>query len=376
MFDPQTFVIPDNTKMEEHTIVVDGAVIIGSGSTIEYGIIADEITTGERMKIYGGISCTSDVYIDRRSEIGGAVRTNGDAYLGEFSKVNGKLTVAGDLNIGDHVSIKDGFEAKGWITIRNPIPVIIFLYFYLIELISHGRDEEVEKALEDLFSDESDDTDGRTMIIPSKSMITMSTIESSLPLHIGDNCRMQGNIRAESLVMGSNTTLFGSIRAKDVTIGRNSVVHGNVDASGDVRINSGSHVLGDLRARVINIHRSATVDGMMDAPRGIVVDDGGGDAGDLVTQAIKTPSLASTPEALGEVGTRLGEVDEAGGAAGAEVVERVVKRERSKRERKNERVRPSRMRERENIARPRSRYRPGRTHERRYYVRRRGTERR
>ncbi|MEA3282203.1 MAG: polymer-forming cytoskeletal protein [Euryarchaeota archaeon] len=273
MFDPQTLVVPDGTRMEERTIVVDGGAIIGGGTNIEYGIIADEITIGEHVMIYGEVSARSDVYIDRRSEIGGTVRANGDAHLGEFTKINGKLAVAGNLDIGDHVSIKDGFEARGWITIRNPIPLIIFLYLYLSELIRSGKDEEVERALDDLFSDDTDGVDAPMMVLPAKSRITLSAIETGKPTHIGDDCRLQGNIRAESVAMGSNTILFGSIRAKDITIRENCTVHGNIDASGNVRIGSGNHVLGDLRARAINIHRSSVVDGTMDAPRGIVVED-------------------------------------------------------------------------------------------------------
>lgn len=273
MFDLQTFVIPDNTKMEERTIVVDGGALIGGYSVIEYGIIARGITTGEHVKICGEVSARSDIYIDRWSDIAGAVRANGDAHLGEFVKIHGKLIVDGDLDIGDHVSIKDGFEAKGWIMIRNPIPVIIFLYLYLSELLRLGRGDEVEKALEELFGDESDEIDIRTMVVPAKSRITLSAIEVDRPAHIGNNCRLQGNIRAESLSMGSDTTLFGSIRAKDVTIQENSVIHGNIDSRAHVRIGRGSHILGDIHARTINIHHSVVVDGNMDAPRGIVIEE-------------------------------------------------------------------------------------------------------
>ncbi len=273
MFDLQTFVIPDNTRMEEHTIVVDGNALIGGYSSIEYGIIAREIATGEHVTVCGEVSARSDIYIDRWSDIAGTVHANGDAHLGEFVKIHGKLIVDGDLDIGDHVSIKDGFEAKGWITIRNPIPVIIFLYLYLSELLRLGKGEEVEKALEELFGDDSDEIDIQTMIVPAKSGITLSAIEVDRPAQIGNNCRLQGNIRAESLSMGSDTTLFGSIRAKDVTIQENSVIHGNIDARAHVRIGRGSHILGDIHARTINIHHSVTVDGSMDATRGIVIEE-------------------------------------------------------------------------------------------------------
>nr|QNO47173.1 hypothetical protein FLPJBPEJ_00017 [Methanosarcinales archaeon ANME-2c ERB4] len=356
MFDPQTLVVPDGTRMEARTIVVDGGAIIGGGTSIEYGIIADEITVGEHVKIYGEVSARSDVYIDRRSEIGGTVRANGDAHLGEFTKIDGKLAVAGNLDIGDHVSIKDGFEAKGWITIRNPIPLIIFLYLYLSELIRSGKDEEVERALDDLFSDDSDSANAPMMVLPAKSRITLSAIETGKPAHIGGDCRLQGNIRAESVSMGSNTTLFGSIRAKDVTIRENCTVHGNIDASGNISIGSGNHVLGDLHARAINIHRSAVVDGTMDAPRGIVVEE-----------TVSEVEEARNPEAIGkskEVGKPETE---------AKVGVKIAKGKKH--------ARSDRNRGRKQFARPRSRRdkrsrrdRHGRGQ--RYYVRGRGAERR
>ncbi len=355
MFDPQTLVVPDGTRMEERTIVVDGGAIIGGSTSIEYGVIADEITIGENVKIYGEVSARSDVYIDRRSEIGGTVRANGDAHLGEFTKIDGKLAVAGNLDIGDHVSIKDGFEARGWITIRNPIPLIIFLYLYLSELIRSGKDEEVERALDDLFSDDSDGVDTPMMILPAKSRITLSAIETGKPAHIGDDCRLQGNIRAESVAMGSNITLFGSIRAKDITIRENCIVHGNIDASGNVSIGSGNHVLGDLRAQAINIHRSAVVDGTMDAPRGIVVEETVSEVEEArKPEAVEKQKEVGTPEAEAKVG---------------------VKRAKDKKY-----ARSDRNRGRKQFTKPRSRRdkhsrAKGYGRGQRYYVRRRGTER-
>ena len=258
--------------MEERTIVVDGGAIIGGHSNIEYGIIADEIVIGEHVEMCGEVHARFDVHIDRWSDIRGGVDADGDAHLGEFVKIHGRLTVGGDLDIGEHVSINDGFEAKGWITIKNPLPIIIFLYMYLSELLRHGTGEEVEKAIQELFEDDSEqDEDIRTMVMPGSSRVSLSIIETDQPMHIGDNCRLQGNIRAKSLSMGNATTLFGSIRAKDVTIQENNVIHGNIDAKGNVSIEGGCHILGDVRAREIWIHRDAVVDGFMDAPGGIMI---------------------------------------------------------------------------------------------------------
>lgn len=290
MLDPQTFVIPDNTRMEERTIVVDGGAIIGGQSNIEYGIIADNIMIGEHVNVCGEVCARSDVYIDRWSDIQGGVDADGDTHLGEFVKIHGKLTVGGDLDIGENVSINDGFEAKGWIMIKNPFPVIIFIYLYLSELLHHGTDEEVEKAIQELFEDDPEQDEGvRTMVIPGGAIISLSAIETDYPAHIGDGCRLQGNIRAKSLSMGCGTTLFGSIRAKDVTIQENNIIHGNIDAKGDVCIEEGCHILGDVRARAIRIHRDATVDGVMDARDGI-----------MITEAVDAEAETETPAEEGE----------------------------------------------------------------------------
>ena len=290
MLDPQTFVIPDNTRMEERTIVVDGGAIIGGQSNIEYGIIADNIMIGEHVNVCGEVCARSDVYIDRWSDIQGGVDADGDTHLGEFVKIHGKLTVGGDLDIGENVSINDGFEAKGWIMIKNPFPVIIFIYMYLSELLHHGTDEEVEKAIQELFADDQEQDDGiQTMVIPGGATISLSAIETDYPARIGDGCRLQGNIRAKSLSMGCDTTLFGSIRANDVTIQENNIIHGNIDAKGDVCIEKGCHVLGDVRARAIRIHRDATVDGVMDARDGI-----------MITEAVDAEAETEAPAEGGE----------------------------------------------------------------------------
>ena len=82
-----------------------------------------------------------------------------NAYLGEFVTIDGKLIVEGDLDVGKEVKIKGGFEAKGWIVVRNPVPVIIFLFLYIREMMRLGKGEEIEKALEELFEDSEDSQD-------------------------------------------------------------------------------------------------------------------------------------------------------------------------------------------------------------------------
>ncbi|MGB3907128.1 MAG: polymer-forming cytoskeletal protein [Methanomethylovorans sp.] len=263
--------VPDNTKMEEHTIIVEGDVIVGNHSDIKYGVHANSVILGERVELAGDLICKSDVRIDIWSQIGGNVKTDEDAYLGEFVNIDGKLIVKGDLDIGNDVKINGGFEAKGWIVIRNPVPVIVYLFLYISELLRLGKDEEVEKALSELFDDEEEALDPAAMIVPNGSSISIDSIRVPAHAVVGNGCRLAGNIRSASLEMGSDNTLYGSIRTMDnVYLGKNNSIHGNIVSRGMVRIAADSHVLGEINARTVRIHESARVDGVIRASEGIV----------------------------------------------------------------------------------------------------------
>jgi len=267
----KTFVIPDNTRMEEHTIVVDGDIIIGNHSVIKYGVIANNSILGERVELSGDLISTSDVRIDIWSQIGGNVKTDTNAYIGEFVTIDGKLIVKGDLDIGNDVRINGGFEAKGWIVVRNPIPVIVYLFLYVSELLRLGKDEEVEKALEDLFEDDFEALGVNNMIVPNGSKVSIDSIRVPSKASIGSNCRLVGNIRASSLIMENETTLYGSIRTiQDITLGKDNIIHGNLVSRGNVYIAEGTHILGEVNAESINIHENARVDGVMRAQDGII----------------------------------------------------------------------------------------------------------
>ncbi|MBW6471155.1 MAG: acyltransferase, partial [Methanosarcinaceae archaeon] len=223
-----------------------------------------------RVQVSGDVAAASDVRIDMWSQIGGNVKTNINAYLGEFVTINGKLIVKGDLDIGNDVKINGGFEAKGWIVIRNPVPVMVYLFLYISELLRLGKDEEVEKALDEIFEDSSEVINGAAMIVPNGSKISIDSIRVPAHAVIGDECRLVGNIRAASIEMGDGTTLYGSIRTiDDMVIGKDNTIHGNLISKGKVHISKNSHVLGEINADSITIHESARVDGIMRATGGI-----------------------------------------------------------------------------------------------------------
>jgi len=269
----KTFTIPDNTTMEEHSIVTTGGAIIGNHTDMGFGIIADSVIAGERVRINGNIIGTEEVRIDMWSQVNGDVRTKNDAYIGEFVNIDGRLVVGKDLDIGKNVKINQGYEARGWIVIRNPIPVVIYIFLYLTELLRMGKDEEVDNALENLFSDESDDLDvDKLLIIPSGSKIDLESIKVPDKAVIGSGCRMMGNIRASSMVMGSNNTLFGSIKTtNEIVIGEGNTIHGNLVTKGDVCINKDTHILGEINGGKIIIHEEARVDGAIRAANGVLI---------------------------------------------------------------------------------------------------------
>jgi predicted acyltransferase (DUF342 family) len=267
----KTFVVPDKTRMEEHTIVVDGDVIVGNHSDIRYGIMSNSSILGERVEIAGDIISRSDVRVDIWSRIGGNLKTDTNAYIGEFVTIEGKLVVKGDLDVGNDVKINGGFEAKGWIVVRNPVPVIVYLYLYISELLRLGKDEQVEKALSELFEDDKEIVGVNSMIIPNGSKISMDSIRVPSKALIGSGCRLVGNIRATSLEMANDTILYGSIRTiQDIKLGKNNIIHGNIVSRGNVYISEKTHVLGEINAQTIKIHESARVDGVMRASGGIV----------------------------------------------------------------------------------------------------------
>lgn len=271
------FLVPDNTRIEANKITVEGDVIIGNHSNIEYSIIGDTVIMGEGVAVLGDIAASEDLRIDMWSKLGNRVEVGGNAYLGEFVTIDGKLLVQGDLDVGKEVKIRGGFEAKGWIVVRNPIPVIIFLFLYIKEMMRLGKGEEIEKAVEELFDDSEDiqDFEGKepaekVLIIPPGSKLSHETVEVDGEAVIGNRCLLTGNIRAQAVTTGEKLTLKGSIYSEGkIFIGENSTVYGNLYSKGDVQIGRNSRVFGGVNANSVLLLENARVDGTIKAPSGV-----------------------------------------------------------------------------------------------------------
>jgi predicted acyltransferase (DUF342 family) len=197
-------------------------------------------------------------------DVDGDVLVGEDAYLGERVHVDGELKVAGDVDIGDDVDIEDGFEANGWIVIRNPMPTIVFLFVYLGQLLRIGEEEAAEEMLEAMMDD---DAEGQPVVIPRGARVGDDAWRVSTPARIGDGCRLHGNVRAASLTVGRDNEIFGGLRAREgVTVGAGTEVAGNVTTrGGTIRIGPDAVVRGDVAADVVELHDDAEVEGSIRA---------------------------------------------------------------------------------------------------------------
>lgn len=257
--------------MEEHSIVVRGDVLVGNYAELSYGLIANMVVAGEHVRIIGNVLSENDVRIDMWSEITGDVRTKTDAYLGEFVRISGKLLASGNLDVGNNVKIDGGYDVKGWLVVRNPLPVVMFILFYMMAMLRLGSEEEVERALNELFQD--DTPENKLMSIPNRTKIDLEAIKTSSRAIIGNHCRLLGNIRARSMSMGNHVTLFGSIRATgDIIIGRGSIIHGNLISKGKVNIGRNCKILGKITADTIIMHETSKVEGTPAATSGVIIE--------------------------------------------------------------------------------------------------------
>jgi predicted acyltransferase (DUF342 family) len=257
--------IPPGTTVEEHDLVTAGDVVVGGRSRVEFGVRGRNVLAGEGAEFGGDIEAEADCRLDMWSDVEGNVLVGRDAYLGERVHVGGQLMVSGDLDIGDDVEVEEGFEANGWIVIRNPMPTIVFLFVYLSQLLRVGEEETAERLVERITEEE--DPDEEPLLIPRGTEIDDQTWRVSAPATIGEDCRLHGNVRAESIEVCPDNNVFGSLRARrDITVGEGTRIHGDVSTrSGEVRIAPGAEVLGDVACEDLSLHDDAAVDGSIRA---------------------------------------------------------------------------------------------------------------
>jgi len=257
--------LPDGTTVEEHDLVTESDVLVGGQSDISLGVRGRNVVAGERVRFGGHIEAEGDCRLDMWCRVEDNVLVGGDAYLGERVEIDGRLVVAGDLDIGDDVDITEGFEANGWIVIRNPLPTVVFLMMYLSHLLRIGEEEAAEQFAEQ-FGDEEEET-REPVVIPRSATVNDDAWRVSTPAEVGDDCRLHGNLRAEDIVVGADCNVFGSLRARgDIHVGEGTRIHGDVTTrGGDVAVAAGAEVLGDISGQDVAIDPEADVDGVIRA---------------------------------------------------------------------------------------------------------------
>jgi len=273
-FDRKTLIIPDNTRFEEHLIVTNGDVIICDRSILEFGVKTDgRVFIGEGVSIEGDVYADNDIRSDIFSVIKGNVYSGANVYLGERVKIEGKLSLKGDLDVGDNVEIKEGFEAKGWINIRSPIPLVIYIFIYLLQLLKLGKSEEIDKILRELEEggDELIPVSETFLFIPEGAMIGLQKSRVGYNMRIGSGCKIIGNYDIDgNLSVGNKTRISGSISSTgDIHLGKEAAVDGNINSKGEVKIENKAVVRGNIYAGKIILSKNATIGGALFAENGV-----------------------------------------------------------------------------------------------------------
>jgi predicted acyltransferase (DUF342 family) len=254
----EKLVIPKNTKFDERSIVIEGDALIGANSRLGYGIIARKVIVGDRTEIRGDILGREEVRLGAWCTVRGDVISKGDAYVGEFTSIEGRLTVYGDLEIGRNVKIKNGFEARGLITIQDPMPIVMFIFLYILAMLRLGKYEEIEELFEteEFLS---------PLQIPENSEISLDYIKTRRDVLI-EGSRVLGNLRCRDAKI-LESELYGSVRGRNVIV-EGSRVHGVIEG-GDVYLVRGSVVLGKITADNVYMEEGCVVEGSIVGRKGV-----------------------------------------------------------------------------------------------------------
>ncbi len=266
----KTCILPNKTELQERILKTKNDIIVGDHSRIEFGLYGEDIAVCECTQIYGDIVASGDLRIDNFCDIFGTVICNGDAYIGEGVKIHGKMTIGGNLDIADSVTIEKEYQTFGLISIRSPVPVITYLIIYIFALLQIKGEKAAEKKLDSMLSG----AQATPLVLPPRTTMDLAYFAVQTPMDVGVNCRLHGNIRAQSVKIKRDVTIFGSVSAAEsVKIGVRDAIHGDV-AGKSIRISRGADVLGDLIGGTVWLHEDAHVSGVIKASEGLTFGSG------------------------------------------------------------------------------------------------------
>jgi predicted acyltransferase (DUF342 family) len=275
VFDKKTLVIPNETVYDNDEFTVNGDIILDDRTTVDYNLrTGRRIFIGEWVKVHGKLNAEDDIRIDRFSEIDGDIIGGSDIYLGERVKVAGKLTVGKDLDVGQDVTIEKGFDSKGWVNIRNPIPLIIYFIIYLFNLLKRGHSKEVDKILAELdendFIEEEIPVSDEFLFVPTGTVAEPDVVNISGNCRIGGKCRLKGNYDVNGEVkIGDDTEFFGNIKAKgNITLGTNVTLDGSLESEEHIILGKETYISGDVTCKTLEMVQNTVIDGIIHAPDG------------------------------------------------------------------------------------------------------------
>lgn len=273
-FDKHTFTVPAGVRFEEHTIVAPADIIVADGCKLAFGLKTEgNVFLGEKVEVAGSIEAEGDVRCDHFTVIKGNVRAGRGAYLGEKVLVEGRL-VALDLDVGDSVDIKGGYEARGMLSVRNPIPMVMYLFIYLLQLMGQGRSEEVERILKEL---EQQGTQGPILVakdflyVPEGSKLGLQEASIKGNVSVGAGARVLGNLDAEGWArLEQGASLVGALRAaQDIWVEQGCVIEGDLECLGTLHLGPEARVAGSIEARRVSMAQTARIEGTVQAREGI-----------------------------------------------------------------------------------------------------------
>lgn len=274
-FDKGTLVLPPGTTFEERSLGAKADVILGDHVRCGFGLrTPGRVFLGRGVEVSGDIDAVGEIRADTSVHVLGNAKTGAGGYLGERCFVQGDLEVAGDLDVGDDVRVGGRLQAKGWVNKRSPVPLVLYVFIYLLELMRLGHSEEVEKLLKEL---EAGSTDADIAVaegflfIPDNSTIGISDSDIRGHLNAGDHVRILGNLTVRgNATLAQGVQICGALRCNgDATLAPGVEIQGDLTAAGAVIVGEGCTILGSLHARSVVMYPAATVDGKIVATEGV-----------------------------------------------------------------------------------------------------------
>ena len=271
-----TLVIPDNAVIEKEAIFTTSSVIIGHHAAISRELRVGFLVAGESVSMEEYVKSEGGIRTDMWCKFEKNVDCGGDAYLSEFTVVNGKIDVEGDLDVGKNVKLNGGFLSKGWVVVRNPLPIMVFIFLYIRELIGIGKtNEEIDRAINELFQDEEIDVEklkeaniadilnhGGFFIIPVGSKISKDSANVPENAVVGKNCRIEDRLYCSRFEGGQDLIFTGFLKSKgDVWLAEGTKFTGDIQASGKVIVGKNVSIAGKISAKSVVIHETSKVEG-------------------------------------------------------------------------------------------------------------------